>query len=306
MSSPASPEPPRYRGRFAPSPTGPLHFGSLVAAVGSYLQARSSGGDWLVRMEDLDTPRNAPGAADSILKDLERFGLLWEETVVYQSNRLDIYADALDRLRRDGLVYDCGCSRRDLEDGVYPGTCRNGVPEGRQARSVRVLTHDKPVSLDDQVQGEFAQLLDSAFGDFVVLRADGIFAYHLAVTIDDALQSISEIVRGADLLDSTPRQIHLQRCLGLPTPSYAHLPVAVNAKGSKLSKQTFAQPVGDLNPGEVLLEVLAFLGQTPMPELRGASASEILSWGVSNWRLKAVPRRNKIRYEREIPYSSHD
>lgn len=296
MSSAIPSETSRYRGRFAPSPTGPLHFGSLVAAVGSYLQARSSGGDWLVRMEDLDTPRNAPGAADSILKDLERFGLLWDESVVNQSNRLEIYADALDRLRRQGLVYDCGCSRRDLEDGVYPGSCRNGIPEGREARSVRVLTHDKPVSLEDQVQGEFAQSLESAFGDFVVLRADGIFAYHLAVTVDDALQSISEIVRGADLLDSTPRQIHLQRCLGLPTPAYAHLPVAVNAEGQKLSKQTFARPVGDRDPGEVLFDVLEFLGQRPMPGLRGAAPDEILARAVSNWRLDAVPRRDKIRY----------
>lgn len=296
MSSPISSEPSRYRGRFAPSPTGPLHFGSLTAAVGSYLQARSSGGAWLVRMEDLDTPRNAPGAADGILKDLERFGLRWDEAVVYQRRRLDVYADALDQLRRARLAYDCGCSRRDLEDGVYPGTCRNGVPEGREARSVRVLTHDEPVSLDDQVQGRFAQSLESAFGDFVALRADGIFAYHLAVTVDDALQSISEIVRGADLLDSTPRQIHLQRCLGLPTPAYAHLPVAVDAEGQKLSKQTFARPVGDRDPGDVLFDVLEFLGQRPIPELRGAAPDEILPRAVSDWRLDAVPRRGKIRY----------
>ncbi len=301
MSSKTSASNPRYRGRFAPSPTGPLHFGSLVAAVGSYLQARSLGGDWLVRMEDLDTPRNAPGAADSILKVLERFGLHWDETVVYQSDRLDVFADALDQLRRITLAYDCGCSRQDLEDGVYPGTCRNGVPEGRKARSVRVLTDDRPVSLDDQVQGKFAQNLEATFGDFVVLRADGIFAYHLAVTVDDALQRISEIVRGADLLDSTPRQIHLQRCLGLTTPAYAHLPVAVNAKGQKLSKQTFARPVSDRDPGELLFEVVEFLGQDPAPDLRDAAANEILAWGVKNWRLDAVPRQAKIRYRNGAP-----
>ncbi|HSS64553.1 MAG TPA: tRNA glutamyl-Q(34) synthetase GluQRS [Gammaproteobacteria bacterium] len=296
MSANASSDVSRYRGRFAPSPTGPLHFGSLVAAAGSYLQARSSSGDWLVRMEDLDTPRNAPGAADGILRDLERFALRWDEAVVYQSHRLDVYADALDRLRREALVYDCGCSRRDLEDGVYPGTCRAGVAEGRRARSVRVLTCDQPVSLEDRVQGNLAQNLQSTCGDFVLHRADGIFAYHLAVTVDDALQCMSEIVRGADLLDSTPRQIHLQRCLRLPTPAYAHLPVAVNGDGQKLSKQTFARPVRERDPGEVLFEVLEFLGQSPAPVLRGAAPDEVLAWGVAHWRLDAVPRRGTIRY----------
>ncbi len=250
-------------------------------------------------MEDLDTPRNAPGAADQILRDLEHFGLRWDQAVLYQSQRLDIYADALERLRRDERAYDCGCSRRDLEDGVYPGTCRNGVPAGRQARSVRVLTAADPVTLDDQVQGTFSQNLETTFGDFVVLRADGIFAYHLAVTVDDSLQAISEIVRGADLLDSTPRQIHLQHCLGLTTPAYAHLPVAVNAEGQKLSKQTYARPVSDRDPGELLLEILAFLGQDPPPALRGAGADQVLAWGLAHWRLDAVPRRDKIRYDEE-------
>jgi len=300
MSSNTPSSKPPYRGRFAPSPTGPLHFGSLVAAVGSYLQARSLNGAWLVRMEDLDTPRNVRGAAEGILQDLERFGLHWDEAVVYQRNRLDIYADALDRLRRKALVYDCGCSRRDLEDGIYPGTCRHGLPAGREVRSVRVRTNELPVSLTDQVQGKLVQKLETAFGDFVVLRADGIFAYHLAVTVDDALQSVSEIVRGADLLDSTPRQIHLQDCLGLPTPAYAHLPVAVNDEGQKLSKQTFARPVGDRPPAAVLFEVLGFLGQRPLPDLRAAPVKEVIAWGVANWRLDAVPKRDKIRYENGI------
>ncbi len=247
-------------------------------------------------MEDLDTPRNAPGAADAILRDLERFGLRWDQAVLYQSQRLDIYADALERLRREERAYDCGCSRRDLEDGVYPGTCRKGVPAGREARSVRVLTHADPVTLNDQVQGTFTQNLEATFGDFVLLRGDGIFAYHLAVTVDDSLQAISEIVRGADLLDSTPRQIHLQHCLGLSTPAYAHLPVAVNAQGQKLSKQTYARPVSDRDPGELLLEILAFLGQDPPPALGGAGADQVLAWGLAHWRLDAVPRRDKIRY----------
>lgn len=299
MTAPSAPQSPPPRGRFAPSPTGPLHFGSLVAAVGSYLQARHAGGEWLVRMEDLDTPRNAPGACDRILRDLERFGLRWDGQVVYQSRRLDLYADALDRLRRSALAYDCGCSRRDLEDGVYPGTCRNGLRRGRRARSVRVLTGDDPVWLNDRVQGQFFQPLESTVGDFVIRRADGIFAYHLAVVIDDALQEMSEIVRGADLLDSTPRQIHLQRCLGLPTPAYAHLPVAVNAKGEKLSKQTFARPVSGRDPAGLLCDVLEFLGQAPDPGLRDAAAGEVLDWGIANWRLARVPRRERIPWESE-------
>lgn len=277
-----------------------MHFGSLVAAAGSYLQARSARGEWLVRMEDLDTPRNAPGAADAILRDLEHFGLHWDGEVVYQSRRLDIYVETLERLRREGRVYDCACSRRDLEDGVYPGTCRNGLIGGRKARSVRVRTHDDPVSLEDAVQGRHSQAIESTYGDFVVLRADGIIAYHLAVCVDDALQRMTEIVRGADLLDSTPRQIHLQRCLDLETPRYAHLPVAVNARGDKLSKQTGARPVGGGDASAVLIEVLEFLGHAPPRDLRGASANEILQWGASNWRMDAVPRRASIRVDGEV------
>lgn len=283
-----------YRGRFAPSPTGPLHFGSLVAALGSYLDARSCGGEWLVRMEDVDIPRSVPGAADSILRDLERFGLTWDGEVLVQSRRDAVYADAIANLRRLDLVYDCGCSRRDLAGGVYPGTCRNGLAPGRSARSVRLRTDDSAVSFDDRVQGLFAQRLESDVGDFVVYRADKLFAYHLAVTADDALQQITDIVRGADLLDSTPRQIHLQRCLELPTPRYAHLPVAVNRQGWKLSKQTFAEPVSTAPVAPLLLQALEFLGQTPEAALRRAGAGEILDWGKNHWRLENVPREREI------------
>ena len=288
-----------YRGRFAPSPTGPLHFGSLVAALGSYLDARNRDGEWLVRMEDVDTPRSVPGAADSILRDLDRLGLHWDGEVLVQSARTAIYQEAVDRLRHDGRVYDCGCSRRDLEDGIYPGTCRNGIPEGRAARSLRLLTDDREVALDDRIQGRFAQRLESEIGDFVVRRADGLHAYHLAVTVDDAAQAITDIVRGADLLDSTPRQIHLQRNLGLPTPRYAHLPVAVNREGMKLSKQTHARPVGGLAAGPLLIAALDFLGQAPDHAMRGAARDEILDWAVGNWRASRVPRRREIRWSDE-------
>ncbi len=288
-----------YRGRFAPSPTGPLHFGSLVAAVGSFLQARSLGGKWLVRMEDLDTPRNVSGAADGILRDLERFALFWDEEVVYQSARNALYADTLAQLEREGLVYDCGCSRRDLLDGRYPGTCRSGIPKDRKARSVRMRTDDRPVSLEDQTQGTLTQKLESSVGDFVLRRADGLFAHHRAVAVDDGLQEIPEIVRGADLLDSTPRQIHLQHRLRLPTPAYAHLPVAVNQSGQKLSKQTHARPVSRADPAALLVEVLEFLGQQPDPALRRSTAGSVLEWGRTHWRFERIPRRAKLRWCRD-------
>lgn len=290
-----------YRGRFAPSPTGPLHFGSLVAALGSYLDARSRGGEWLVRMEDVDIPRSAPGAADSILGDLDRFGLHWDGEVLVQSRRDAFYADALATLRQRGLAYDCGCSRRDLTDGVYPGTCRYGIAEERTARSIRLRTNAAEVAFDDRLQGRFGQRLEPEVGDFVLFRADGLYAYHLAVTVDDAIQGITDIVRGADLLDSTPRQIHLQRCLGLPTPNYAHLPVAVNRQGQKLSKQTHARPVSATPAAPLLFEALAFLGQQPDDALRDADAGDILDWGRAHWRLAEVPRPRQIQRRDDAP-----
>ena len=228
-----------YRGRFAPSPTGPLHFGSLIAAVGSYLEARSQDGVWLVRMEDLDPPRVMPGAAKHILHTLHAFGFDWDDPVVQQSMRSDAYHAALHRLRAEGLVYPCGCSRREIADSavrgiegpVYPGTCRAGLRDARAARALRVRTRDEPIGFTDAVQGEIVQSIAREIGDFVLYRADRVFAYQLAVVVDDAEQGITDVVRGSDLLLSTPRQIHLQRLLGLPTPRYLHLPVAVNADG---------------------------------------------------------------------------
>jgi glutamyl-Q tRNA(Asp) synthetase len=288
-----------YRGRFAPSPTGPLHFGSLVAAVGSYLDARAHCGEWLLRIEDVDEPRTVPGAADGILRTLDGFGFAWDGAVVTQSRRLDLYHAALVRLQLDGDVYPCACSRREIADSanqasvdgglVYPGICRAGVPEGRAARSWRMRVPDHQLCFDDRVQGTQCQNLARELGDFVLLRADGQYAYQLAVVLDDAAQGVTSVVRGADLLDSTPRQLWLQQRLDLLTPSYAHLPVATNATGEKLSKQTQAAAVDAKRGSAVLAEVLDFLGHPVPAPLRGAPLVEFWSWAVSVWSIGKVP-----------------
>ncbi len=281
----------KYRGRFAPSPTGSLHFGSLVAAVGSYLDAKHHHGKWLVRMEDLDTPRCVPSAADDILRTLEAFGLLSDEPVLYQSQRTAAYDEALHRLQAYGTAYPCCCTRKEIADSalngiegpVYSGTCRRGIPAGREARAWRVSTNDESLEFDDTLQGRISQHLESEIGDFVVKRADRLFAYQLAVVVDDASQGISHIVRGADLLDSTPRQIYLHRLLGLPVPNYMHLPVAVNEAGEKLSKQTLAAPVDESHPVRTLLHVLDFLRQNPPAELADCDVGSVLDWAIDNW-----------------------
>ncbi|HEY8554818.1 MAG TPA: tRNA glutamyl-Q(34) synthetase GluQRS [Burkholderiales bacterium] len=289
-----------YRGRFAPSPTGPLHFGSLVAAVGSFLQARASGGEWLVRMEDIDPPREMPGAAADILRTLERFGLQWDGAVMYQSRRAGAYAEAIERLRAAGAIYACGCSRREIADSsvrgidglIYPGTCRAGLPPGREARALRVRTEGVRVAFEDRWQGRIECDLAREIGDFVVRRADGLIAYQLAVVVDDAAQGITEVVRGADLLYSTPRQLYLQRLLGLPAPRYAHLPVAVNADGEKLSKQTGAESVSRAPPVPLLRRVLLFLGQEAPEELEAADVESFWRYAIAHWRAERVPALN--------------
>ncbi len=293
-----------YRGRFAPSPTGPLHFGSLVAAVGSYLDARTQGGAWLVRMEDVDTPRNVAGAADAILKTLEAFGFEWDGSVLYQSDRFDAYAAALEKLKSAGLAYGCACSRKEIADSAtrpavdgglaYPGTCRAGLPLGRAVRAWRLRVNDDEIAFADRLQGRVAQHLDSDVGDFVLRRADGLFAYQLAVTVDDDFQQISQVVRGADLLASTPRQIWLQRCLGVSTPRYAHLPVAANAAGEKLSKQTLARPLASEIAAAELVRALDFLGQAVPAELARATVAEVWAWALKNWSFAAIPRQAAI------------
>lgn len=280
-----------YRGRFAPSPTGPLHFGSLVAAVGSYLDAKHHHGTWLVRMEDLDTPRCVAGAADDILRTLDAFGLHSDEPIIHQSLRATAYEEALQRLKDSVAVYPCCCTRRDIADSalhgiegfVYPGTCRNGVAHQHSTPAWRVRTDDTPITFRDALQGRITHHLETEIGDFVVKRADSLFAYQLAVVVDDAEQGITHVVRGADLLNSTPRQIHLQRLLGLPTPRYMHLPVAVNETGEKLSKQTLATPVKSSQAAATLLRVLAFLRQEPPHELGTGDVTTLLDWAMRHW-----------------------
>lgn len=293
-----------YVGRFAPSPSGRLHFGSLVAALASWLDARARGGRWLVRIDDLDPPRTVPGAAEAILRTLAAFGLDWDGQVVFQGMRSDAYHAAVHALGRRGLVYPCGCSRREIADAglhgieghVYPGTCRNGL-HGEHARALRLDTSGRVVQFTDLIQGPQLQRIDHDVGDFVLYRADRVHAYHLAVAVDDAEQGVTRVVRGADLLDSTPRQILLQQLLGLPTPGYAHLPVAVNAEGQKLGKQTLAAPVDDEAPVAGLVRVLAFLGHSPPAELAGAPLQGVLDWSVAHWSLDRVPRRRQIAIE---------
>lgn len=274
-------------GRFAPSPTGDLHFGSLVSAVGSYLEARSAGGKWLLRIEDIDPPREVAGSAGRIIADLERLGLRPDGTVLYQSSRLSAYQETIESLLRKGLAYPCGCSRKDLPaSGVYPGTCRNGIPPGRKARSIRFRVAAGNCSFGDRVQGEVSGQLANPGGDFVIRRADGLYAYQLAVVVDDHFQGVTQVVRGADLLDSTGRQILLQRALGLPTPSYMHLPVAVSADGKKLSKRSRTDPVKHQEPVFAVRQALQFLGQQPPA---GMSLSGLWEWAIEHWNSILIP-----------------
>ncbi|MBB5426229.1 glutamyl-Q tRNA(Asp) synthetase [Paraburkholderia sp. JPY158] len=262
-----------YRGRFAPSPTGPLHFGSLVSALASWLDARAQRGAWLVRVEDIDGPRTVPGAAEDILATLERFGMRTDETPVWQSQRIAHYQQALERLKSTGLVYPCGCTRKEIADSLlhahsrnttlaYPGTCRTGL-HGKTARAWRLRVPDgEPavIAFDDRWQGPQTQNLATEVGDFVLRRADDQWAYQLAVVVDDADAGITHIVRGADLMDSTARQIYLQRCLGVATPEYLHVPVVTNKHGEKLSKQTGATALDSDKPLEALVAAARHLG----------------------------------------------
>jgi glutamyl-Q tRNA(Asp) synthetase len=296
--------PSRYRGRFAPSPTGPLHFGSLVAALASCCDARGAGGEWLLRIDDVDEPRSRPEAKTTILTTLERYGFAWDGEVVRQSERTALYAAALAQLAARGLAYECACTRRELErspvgaggERVYPGTCSAGIPADRSdrlQRAWRVRVGGGIIEYRDRLQGACTQDLAREVGDFVVRRADGLFAYQLAVVVDDAIDAISHVVRGADLLASTPRQIFLQQLLGYPTPSYLHVPIAVDAAGEKLSKQTHADALRDDDALPTLLAAWRFLDQ-PGPGGSGApgSVGEFWSWALAMWspgRLPPVP-----------------
>jgi glutamyl-Q tRNA(Asp) synthetase len=291
-------------GRFAPSPTGALHAGSLVAAVGSWLMAKSCGGRWLLRMDDLDTPRQVPGMADDIMRTLESFGLLWDGEVSWQSRHLDAYQQAFDRLLHLGLMYPCGCSRKEIAQASsaphpdddtlpYPGTCRHGLRPGSVLRSWRVRVPDQEICFNDRRRGRVCQNLYHGCGDFAVRRGDGEFAYQLAVVVDDSVTGVNQVVRGDDLLASTPRQICLQQMLGLPQPAYGHVPLVSGPCGAKLSKRDnlVSHSLGSNRgkEGALLLAALRFLGQAPPDDLTGAGCEEILRWGAANFDGGRIP-----------------
>ncbi len=288
-----------YCGRFAPSPSGLLHFGSLVAAVGSFLHAKHQHGKWLVRIEDLDPPRIVPGSSDAILKALETLGMEWDGAVIYQSQRHTLYQDALATLDKQGLIYSCTCSRKEILDSslggeygpIYSGKCRYKSIE-RTNGSQRIFTNNNPIMFKDRLEGRVCQKLEQDVGDFVVRRADGVYAYQLAVVVDDFEQDITHIVRGFDLLSSTPRQIYLQQCLGYSSTEYVHLPLVTNHSGEKLSKQTKAAPIDLTNALPELYSALAFLGQKPPAELLKGDIPSLWSWAIANWQISNVPANN--------------
>ncbi|MDO9151762.1 MAG: tRNA glutamyl-Q(34) synthetase GluQRS [Methylotenera sp.] len=292
-----------YVGRFAPSPTGPLHFGSLVAAVASYCEAKANQGLWLVRMEDLDRPREMKGAADAILHQLEAFGFEWDSEVIYQSKRNEFYSEILQQLKQQQLIYPCTCTRKEIADSsnqigidsiIYPKTCLTHPPKTNAPIAWRIKTSPTLIKFNDAIQGSLEQNIADQVGDFVLKRADGLYAYQLAVVADDAEQKITHVVRGADLLDSTSRQIYLQQQLNYNALQYAHVPVASNIAGDKLSKQTLAKAIEVHTANHLLYDALSFLGQHPPAEIKNATLKEIWHWCGSNWQLTNIPKTRKI------------
>jgi len=284
-----------YTGRFAPSPSGPLHFGSLIAALGSYLQAKSQAGRWLVRIEDIDTPRTQPGADSAILTALESFGLQWDGEIWYQSQRLERYQSIFQQLRQQGLIYGCQCSRKQISDGggIYPGTCQQ---LGLSAEPLAWrLCSPAATGFSDLVFGP--QQIDAALAaeHYVVKRRDGLFSYQLVVVVDDWDQGITQVIRGADLLTMTSRQQHLFWLLGAAAPDYGHLPLAVTAPGQKLSKQNHARPLQAWPLTQSMAAALTVLGHPPPAELAGAPVNELLTWALGNWQLHQVPRQLEVR-----------
>ena len=287
-------------GRFAPSPTGPLHFGSLVAALSSYLNVKQNNGKWLVRIEDIDPPREVPGSSDKILTQLERHGLFWDDQIVYQSSRIERYLEILNGLRQDGSVYYCQCNRQRLIklNGVYDGKCRNLAlgPEDSSSRLaidkvIPATDHSTDtIGFNDKIVGYFSQRLLQQIGDFVLQRRDGLISYQLAVVVDDFEQGVTQVVRGADLLDSTPKQILLQKCLKYNTPDYIHIPLVVNSSGQKLSKQNFAKSLIEGRESETLWFALKWLQQNPPQELQQENVERILNWGSAHWDLSKIPQ----------------
>lgn len=281
-----------YIGRFAPSPTGYLHFGSLLAATASYLEARSQGGSWLLRIEDLDKPREQTGAAEAIIRTLAAYGFEWDEPIIFQSSRISAYQDALMALSQH--AYACSCSRKQLVqfNTIYPGFCRNKQLTEQQ-HATRLKVTDEIIGFNDRIQGQFCQNLETDLGDFVIRRADQLFSYQLAVVVDDAWQGITEVVRGSDLLDNTPRQIYLQQLLGYSTPNYAHIPIIINELGQKLSKQTLA-PALETNTQHLinnLIKALNFLGQSVSDLNQAVSLDEFWRGAIKLWDINKVPKQ---------------
>ena len=277
-------------GRFAPSPTGPLHLGSLLAATASYLEAHRRNTPWHLRFDDLDAPRSEPGAEDAIKQGLEDHALLWDGAVDHQSQHADAYADALNRLLDMDALFYCTCSRRQLRNSTtYPGTCRaHRAP--RSDAALRLAVDDRMVHFEDAVQGPQKEAVSASVGDFIVRRRDGLVAYQLATAVDDGDPAIDHVVRGADLLDNTPRQLYLMELLELSVPTYAHVPVVLHPDGAKLSKQTGAAPVRSSNAPGNLVDVLTLLGAQPPPMARQWSCDEVLAWARPRWNLDNVPR----------------
>lgn len=302
---PRPPDSPGPCGRFAPTPSGPLHLGSLLAAVGSYLSAKRSNGRWLVRIEDLDRNRVIPGIADQMLQTLESFGFEWDGSVEFQNNRILFYEQALARLTSAGLCYPCRCSRSQLasqslepgEELVYPGTCRNDPDASQRPHALRFRTDTRmaEIAFEDRLQGPVSEDCHRKAGDFVIRRRDSFFAYHLAVVVDDELQGITEVVRGCDLLSCTPRQILLQQALGYRTPTYAHLPLLLEADGRKLAKSRHAVPLDAGRAAPALWDALVWLRQEPPAELAGASVREIWAWAQPNWRPERLAGCRELR-----------
>jgi glutamyl-Q tRNA(Asp) synthetase len=304
FSSPDTRSETAYRGRFAPSPTGPLHLGSLYTALAGFLQARAHQGLWHLRIDDIDPPRTVRGSADRIMYALDTLGLHWDGPVLHQSRRLEEYRAALDRLRSEGLIYSCTCSRKELASlsgeaaGVYPGLCRLRTAEPRsEPHALRIVTEGAHIAFHDRLQGPIEQNLEREVGDFILFRRDQVYAYHLATVLDDAEQGITEVLRGIDLLDSTPRQIFLQETLGLPAKGYAHVPILVDSRGQKLSKQSFAPEADTGNPGNILFRLLELLNQSPPAELKTATAEEILTWAIEHWDLSRLKKLDRIEVE---------
>ena len=287
-----------YRGRFAPSPSGPLHFGSIVAAAGSRADALAHGGEWHLRLDDLDPPRVAPGADSAILRCLEALGMEWQGPLVRQSQRTEAYAAALEHLTRSGRVYPCTCSRAEVaraglpgvEGPRYPGTCRDGPAVPGRAAALRLRLEGEVVRFHDALQGEVSQALAEATGDFVLRRADGVYAYHLACVVDDAAGGFDHVVRGADLLDSTGRQLLLHRLLGQTAPTHLHLPVAADPHGQKLSKQSGARAADTGSPAALLARAFAFLGHPVPAEVTTEGPAALWAWVATAWHRERLPR----------------